>query len=293
LKPKKDKGKKSEESPEEGQGEQGQSDQEFVSFALRQPKTGPYEHLLSEFLAQAVITTDRLKKNKVVCEACLFVPEPKREELAIDYERIKVLDDVTTAFLTASSRRNQQLGIDVISIPWPFSIQENTFNKYIAPWFNGEIRFWSDLLSKHVENWRIWKCSECGFEFGRGRIGIDKRPVLPNRCPKCDDLVVSRDGMDYSVKYRYRVIVREPFWSFFFEMSQILSPEGYGLLKNNFTSWANPQVQQTLFRLTAAVDPSLYSAILGIYNNRARKDYSEKVNEKADQITKTEGANGE
>lgn len=283
---------KTEDSSQESEEQEGQKDQDFVSFALRQPKTGPYEHIISEYVAQAVITKEPLKKTKVICEASFFVPDPKREELAIDSEKTKILDDVANALLTASKQTNRNMGIDFINVPWPFYCNEENFNKYIAPWFNGHVHYWLALLpsdSKHVELWRLWGCPHCHIELCRKKMPCDDELEYFQVCKQCNRKYHPRQLIE---EYR-REPIEEPLWSFFFEVTKFLTQQGYDAIKNNFVSWANPQVQQILFNLTGAVDPSLYSQILGVYDKSARKDYAKKVNEKADEITGKEGANGE
>ena len=238
--------KKKKEQAKDSQKDQVDVDQEeesdlqkFVASALRQPRGGIYEQLLSQFLAQAVIVTDPLKRIKVVCEASLMVPEKDREDLAISYERVEVLNAVTNAFLNSSSVTPKDFGAEVVSISWGFDRIEENYEKYIHPWFKCQIWYHPTLLRNHVE-----------FE----RVHNHQIP-------------------------RIKRIIREPFWSWFFDATTCLATDGYNSLKNSFVAWAIPQVQLYLAELTQVVNPSVYAEVLGLYTRSSKGSYADKVKE--------------
>jgi hypothetical protein len=171
----------------------------------------------------------------------------------------------------------------VISIPWGFPQTEENFKKFILPWFSCGLRYWSDFITKHVENWTIWECCHCGQEFGRRKIPDLDRPKIPGKCPKCQSSQFSSyyHFPEYN-KRTFRLIVNTSSWSYFFEVCQYLSPEGYDLLKSNFVGWASEPVQELLGELTKMVDPNLYDQILGLYEKRGKKGYAEKLKETAE-----------
>jgi hypothetical protein len=143
----KSKKKRTDESGEQqNEGKSEDDFAEFVSKAIREPRGGAYEQLLSQFLAQAVICTDPLKRIKVVCEAALMIPEAEREDLTIDYETVEVLNAVTNALLNSTKNRG-----DVISISWGFQETEENGQKFIGPWQKTKIWYYPDLLRTHVE----------------------------------------------------------------------------------------------------------------------------------------------
>lgn len=153
MKPKKKKKKEQTDNNEDTQNqEEGQSDlQKFVQTALRQPRGGIYEQLLSQFLAQAVIVTDPLKRIKIVCEAALLIPEKERGDLAVDYEQVNMLNRVANALLNSVTRKDLDFGVDVVSIPWGFGYTEENFKEFIEPWVECQPNYWPYLLKKHVE----------------------------------------------------------------------------------------------------------------------------------------------
>jgi hypothetical protein len=247
LKPKPKKKEEQTENSEEVQNqEEEQSDlQKFVATALRQPKGGIYEQLLSQFLAQAVIVTDPLKRVKVVCEAALMIPKPERKNLAIDYEKIEVLNAVANALLSPTSRRSRWAEDDIVSIAWGFpGDKEENVQKFIFPWYKGQISYYPTLLQKHIEF----------YTYSSGRVICDN-----NGLPKI------------------KRIIYEPAWSWFLEASQCLGRQGYELLRNAFIMWAIPQVQLYLAELTQVVNPNVYAEVLGLYTRNSKRSYAEKV----------------
>jgi hypothetical protein len=269
-----------------------QKDAEFILSATHQPRQGTFERFLVQSLAQPIIMTDDLKRIKALSLAAFMVEKPNREKLAIDYERVKVLNLVSTALLNPSVRKYQQ-GLEVVSIPWGFPQTEENFNKFILPWFSCGLRYWPDFITEHVETCKIWECGRCGQEFGRRKLPYSEKPKIPNKCPKCDNAIILRySKADCSHKYTIRTIVKDPLWSFFFEICQYLSPEGYDLLKSNFIGWASEPAQELLGELTKMVDPNLYDQILGLYSRRGKRDYAQKVKETAEVSSANEDSLG-
>jgi hypothetical protein len=246
--------KEPEEGSEESQGgEDEETDlQKFVANAVRAPRGGIYEHLLSQFMAQAVIVTDPLKRIKIVCEAALMIPEKDRENLAIDYDRLRGFNLVANALLHYTVRQEfyGKLPFQVISISWGFAMDEDNYRKLILPWIQYPVMHYPFLIrdKKHVE------------------IGYDSYSLpIVKKC-SC-----------------------EPLWSYVFAASTCLAMEGYDSLRNSFAAWAIPQVQLYLTELTEIVNPTLYAEILGL-TARGRKGYSEKVKETAEKMEEpTEG----
>jgi hypothetical protein len=242
---------KSEEEPKEDREDENQEDAEFVLSATRAPRQGAYEQLLSQFLAQAVICTDPLKRVKVVCEAALMIPESERTDLTIDYDKIDVLNRVTNALLYCSTTKRYFCNgsYDVAFVSWGFHHSEENFNKYIAPWIKNGPTYWPQFMQKHV----VWAKTYSGF-------------------PKIEKMIY------------------EPLWDFFFDASLNMTLEGLTTLRNEFAAWAIPKVQQYLAELTGVVSPSLYSQILGLYTKPGKKDYAEKVKEVAKETVGEETA---
>lgn len=92
-------------------------------------------------------------------------------------------------------------------------------------------------------------------------------------------------GRDSYNRPYVKKIITDPLWSFFFDASNCLSADGYNNLKNSFSAWAIPIVQQYLAELTRVVSPSVYGEVLGFYSKSRKKDYGEKVKEKSESLT--------
>jgi len=52
---------------------------------------------------------------------------------------------------------------------------------------------------------------------------------------------------------------------FWFELTRVLQPQGYAVLKGSFIRWAMPQAMQILNKITSSIDPKLYQEMLRIY----------------------------
>jgi phage FluMu protein Com len=259
---------------------------DFVSSAIRAPRQGAYEHILSQFLAQAVICTDPLKRIKVVTEAALMIPGSERKNLAIDYGKVEIFRSITTALLNRVTRYSgdpDKNPIEMVSCSWGFLESEENFDKFISPWFNYQLYYLPEFIVDHKEQTdrMAYCCRRCGQFLAEEKIS--NSPKLPRRCPRCNASVRSSlSSFERPLKIRRQRIVENPFWSFFFEASHCLELEGYNAMVNNFADWAIPQVQLFLAELTRVVSPSLYSEILGLYTGPRRKSYAEKVKEVAE-----------
>jgi hypothetical protein len=225
--------------------------------------------------------TDDLKRTKAMTVAALMVPEAEREKVVVEYKAVEVLNQVANALLTPSLTKMQG-DIQVVAVPWGFPQSEENYKSFILPWYNCKPFFWPILLRKHGETWRTWHCQNCTTEVLKAKFPLSDTFRLPHRCPKCHkELVNPYNGILYVTTGDDTNITKEPYWSFFFEMTTCLTPIGYDLLRNNFVAWATPQVRLILAELTRMVDPNLYAEMLGLYSRRGKQGYAEKVKEAA------------
>ena len=257
-----------------------QEDAEFLFSATRQPRSGAYEHFLTQSLAQTIFMTDDLKRIKAITVSALMVQEGERENVGVDYELVRVLNQVASALLNSSLDKKPEFNMEIVSVPWGFSESEENYKTFILPWLNCKPRFWPIMLRKHGETWRIWHCWYCTAEVLKAKFPLPDTLRYPNRCPKCNRLVLNPyNGIPNLTTSDQTIVDKEPDWSFFFEMTTNLIPQGYDLLKNNFVAWAIPQAQLILSELTRMVDPNLYAEMLGLYGRRGKQSLSEKVKE--------------
>jgi hypothetical protein len=273
--------KENEEEQEKNREEPDREEAQFKQFfstAIRAPKAGSFEHFLTQSLAQTILMTDVLKRAKNVTESALMIPETERENLAIDYQKVNVLNLVANALLNPSVEKFEN--IEFVSIPWGFPQTEENYETFILPWYNCKPFYWPKLLRKHAETWRTWRCYRCQSEVAKTRRPIPDTFRLPRRCPKCGRPLSYDSYEQYVTVSDVTEVTSDPSWSFFFEISTYLTPQGYDLLRNNFGAWATPQIQLFLAELTRMVDPSLYAEIVGLYTSKhGRKGYAEKVKE--------------
>lgn len=270
---------KKKDSGQESESED-QEDAEFLLSATRAPRQGAYEHFLTQSLAQTIFMTDDLKRIKAITVSALMVQESERENVGVDYQLVRVLNQVASALLNPSLSKKPDLNMEIVSVPWGFSESEENYKTFILPWYNCKPFYWSIMLRKHGETWRTWHCSKCTAEVLKAKFPLSDILRFPRRCPKCHNQVVNPyNGIAYVTFSDQAEIAGEPCWSFFFEISLNLTPQGYDLLKSNFVAWAIPQAQLILSELTRMVDPNLYAEMLGLYGRRGKQSLSEKVKE--------------
>jgi hypothetical protein len=252
--------KKNEESEEEYEKEEDENGEDestklaqFVASAMRSPRAGIFEQLLSQHLVTAVITADPLKRTRTITAACLMVQEKDRENLAIDYDLVKVLDAVSNALLYYTPLR-RQLGrcfYDMIIVSWGFDLTEDNFIKYIGSWLKTGPSVYAEFLPS---------------KFVKLRSHYNYYEVLSVSC--------------------------DPLSEWFYGACRCLTSEGLTILRNQFCAWAMPLVQQYLTELTTIVSPSVYSQMLGLARRGGKKDYVERVNEIAGAKKDNEDASG-
>jgi hypothetical protein len=276
---------KKKDSGQESESEE-QEDAEFLLSATRAPRQGAYEHFLTQSLAQTIFMTDDLKRIKAISVSALMVQEAEREKVAVDYELVRVLNQVASALLSPSLNKKPDFNMEIVSVPWGFPETEENYKTFILPWYNCKPFYWSIMLRRHGETWRTWHCQKCTTEVLKAKFPLSDTLRFPYRCPKCHNIIVNPyNGIAYVTTFDQTEINREPCWSFFFEISINLTPQGYDLLRSNFVAWAIPQTQLILAELTRMVDPNLYAEMLGLYSRRGKQGYAEKVKEAAEGVT--------
>ena len=277
---------KKKDSGQESESEE-QEDAEFLLSATRAPRQGAYEHFLTQSLAQTIFMTDDLKRIKAITVSALMVQESERENVGVDYQLVRVLNQVASALLNPTLNKKPEFNMELVSVPWGFSESEENYKTFILPWYNCKPFFWPIMLRKHGETWRTWHCLHCTAEVLKAKFPLSDTLRFPHRCPKCHSLVVNpyNSAIVNLTTSDQTILNEEPYWSFFFEVSINLTPQGYDLLRNNFVAWAIPQAQLILAELTRMVDPNLYAEMLGLYSRRGRQGYAEKVKEAAEGVT--------
>lgn len=261
--------------------DEDQEDAEFLLSATRAPRQGAYESFLTQSLAQTIFMTDDLKRIKTITVSALMVQESERENVGVDYQLVRVLNQVASALLNPTLDKRPEFKMEIVSVPWGFSKSEENYKTFIVPWFNCKPPFWPIMLRKHGETWRTWHCFYCSAEVMKAKFPLADTLRWPHKCPKCHHNCVNpyNNSIVYLTTNDHTTINEEPSWSFFFEMTTTLTPLGYDLLKNNFIAWAISQTQLILSELTRLVDPNVYAEMLGLYRGRGKQNLSDKVKE--------------
>jgi DNA-directed RNA polymerase subunit RPC12/RpoP len=290
---KKSKKKDLEQQTEQETRDEEEEDAKFLLSATRAPRAGSYEHFLIQSLSQTIFMTDDLKRIKAITVSALMVQESERENISVDYELVSVLNQVTSALLNPSLNKKPEFKMEIVSVSWGFPESEENYKTFILPWFNCKPFFWPIMLRKHGETWRTWHCFHCTAEVQKAKFPLSDTLRLPIYCPKCHSRIINQySGVPDVTTSDQTILNEEPYWSFFFEMSTNLTPQGYDILRNNFIAWAIPQAQLILAELTRMVDPNLYAEMLGLYSRRGKPSLTEKVKEATEGGPKSENPLG-
>ncbi len=243
-----------------------------------------------------------MKKIRYICEAALLVDLETARERDIDLEEVKKLSSVASAFLAHVSdkkmiylSRYQTQTETVISVPWSFDATEENFEKFIAPWYHGVIRYWPDRLKFSLKWFNCFIHEPCGktIFYWPADAFLDAPDPDPDvekmldeqakainwnvrkpTCPHCGMPVTihtETGGMharmfgkgnikkrDADVVKRYEVD-RNPPHAFFFDAStNALTPRGYEMLAGAFVDWALPKAQKIFRQLTTLVSQQTF-----------------------------------
>lgn len=263
---------------ENEQNEEKEDFSKFVSGALRGPRKGTYEQLLCQHLISSV-TANPLKKIKLTCEAAMMA-EPEKAK-GFNQEELETFFNVSNAFSSASQTKIDQIGTRMYAIPWPFSNTEENYDRYIKPW-HISASYFINFIRKHRQTaWKLQHHDPFGhcdavLEVTRKSEVEDViKDILATyeRCPGCH----GRLERNRIHKEETTIIVEEPEWSFFFEMSQCLSQSGFQTLLNSFVAWAMPKAMTLSRELSKNVDPSLYREMFALLGKKEVEDTSESV----------------
>lgn len=122
----------------------------FTAQALRPPKQrGVYERIVAQRLVLSTSATP-LKAVQLVTRAALMVPQEDLEELEIDRSLVDVLNTVANSLLNVSKThtRDDFRTHVICKIGWPFTENEENFDKYIKPWRKGMLKHYPSMLRK-------------------------------------------------------------------------------------------------------------------------------------------------
>jgi hypothetical protein len=232
---------------EEGQSENTGLDK-FANAALRGPRKGVYEQLLSGLLIKANQNSDPLMKIQAICEAANLTNE--KSQLNMDF--VDVAFTVSRAFLNTEviSEKGKAEHVD---IPWPFPLTEENFNKYVKPWFTVTCSYYPFLTALRREKYPTHPCF---------------------------------NTFDYNAKYEWErseeirqeihdEILKMPRHESFFIQTSVLCKHSFTALKGNFAQWALPQALTIQTELAKQVHGKVYSEVFRMMFGKEKTEQNE------------------
>lgn len=268
--------------------------EKFASEALRTPRMDVHMRLAARMLLAASTCQDELQRFLLVVRAAQGMAEEcKNQGFELDEGLLVLVDAVARSFSLAKPITfgdEMTGGFRVQPIPWCFELTEENFLAYIAPWWETELGFYTELLAECKETWLRIVCANCGYvvadvlhaDWLKNTVSdkTSKFGVVPDlarfegKCPNCGLDWQSRSqwlrlhqwvqSQEYEpvrfIKY-YRP-VSEPVWKFFFDATtNALTPEGYNRLLGNFLSYYSQPVAEVAAMVAKSISPTIFKEV--------------------------------
>jgi hypothetical protein len=216
--------------------EEDKSLTDFVSKALRGPKAGAYQQLLSQKLVKSIQTGEALPKITSICEAAMI----SRNKEKLDMAHIERVYKVTQSLTNAQSNKENE----AVIIPWSFPETEENYKEYIAAWNRIKGSYYP-LLARY------------------GRRNSRLEPSFSHSYTESD----RRESYYATESERKRIndeISHLSEWEGFFEKTSAFSKESFYSLRAEFEGWALPTMMKILTKITEEIDPEVYRDTLGL-----------------------------
>ena len=196
----------------------------FAASAIRGPRKGILQHLISQHLISAV-SSHSLKKIRLICEAAMTLEKP--ESAGIDMEEIDVLHKNVLGFLLTTHYKWGKSKY-YCYMSWPFQDTQENYKKYIA----------------------VWRTPNTAVQY---------YPVL-GYCYRASDV----EQLEKERRRVEDAVDKLAAWESFFWITRkgMLTEASYTNLVSQFTAWALPKVQRIVHQVAKQVSPGLYYEVL-------------------------------
>ena len=212
--------------------EEDKSLADFSSKALRGPKTGAYQQLLSQKLIKSIQTKDPLQKIVLTCEAAYLCKNKDKLEM----------DKIEAVFKISNSLINTEVKPDSsIRVAWSFPKTEENYNRFFKPWQLIELRF-----NPHDTIYRVDNYPEKPSFHHQSEYDAERTWELWDEVNK--EILKHMDDMSDSE-------------TFFIKCSAI-GRSSFFSLRGEFESWALPIMLNALSSITEEIDPEVYKDML-------------------------------
>jgi ribosomal protein S27AE len=267
----------------------------FAAEALRTPRMDVHMRLAARMLLSAAVCQDELQRFQFIVRAAQgMIEECKNQGFELDEALLGTVDAVARSFSLAKPVTivDETTGnsFRVQPIPWSFPMDEESFERYIAEWWNTDLAFYTELLAECKEAWVRVCCARCGYVIADATLNdwtnntvsektknygvVPDLTKLGSKCPNCglewqnesqwSRLVGVLEYGEYRpvriVKY-YRA-VKEPLWLFFFDSTaNALSVDGYRMLLGNFLSYYSRKIAETAAKVAKSISPTIFREV--------------------------------
>jgi hypothetical protein len=223
---------------------------EFAEKALRGPRRGVYEQLLSGLLIKANSTSDQLKKIHVICEAYLFSKTKEK----LDMNLIDVCLTVCESLIQTEIKKKS----NVVNVAWTFVTSEENWKKYIEPWQKIGLSYYAFETSYRQQKYRA--------------------------TPSFDPLASPSSAWEAREEVRKEVCTalrKMPPWEQFFEKTSAVTTDSFNALKGEFSRWALNQLLPAQIVLADQIPSQTYGEILRLMTGEKPREVGELENESA------------
>jgi len=249
----------------------------LVERALRK-KTGINERLLCMRLIQATFATDIKPILVNTCMAASMVEEGYSDIEGFDFQKFRIMKQVYNdlkrtefkrlAFKVKKHYYDETQYTLVCPVPWSIPQTKEVFESYISPWLP-VVTYRQEGLTQHKRLLVGIVHVEYSYNSGRGcGQRIDLVPVkeanakmqewIGKTCPKCKTKIekVAAEGN------QHLHVVREPCWSYWFEVSQCIDHDGFKKLSSAFYEWVINECGKAIMVMGRLVSHNIYEEVL-------------------------------
>ncbi len=220
---------------------------DFESKALRGPKSGAYQQLLSQTLIKAKLAKEPIQKIATICEAAMM----SRNKDELDMGLIDSVYAVCTSFNKTELNNNQGHA----EIAWTFPSSEENYKRLIEPWQKIGLS-WCPLSTDFCHDHYPSKPSFDMYTFQA-------------------DQERNYDAWQEIQKKVVEEINKQPTHKQFYQHTSAVSRGSYFSLVGEFQIWALRKLLEVQTILMDEVDPKVYQDTLSIFTVREEKPVNE------------------
>ena len=83
--------------------------------------------------------------------------------------------------------------------------------------------------------------------------------MVRKKCPLCGEKIEDENNLKQIKEY---LVIKEPFWSFFFEMTKYLIEHGVKMIFSSFGEWARDECGKAIIIFGSLVNQNIYDDVM-------------------------------